>query len=117
MQHESFRDASNPPPTAPDAQHPDPPPSPIVPVVGLGASAGGLRALQQFFEAMPATSGMAFVVILHLSPDHESHAGPILQRSTAMPVTRVTEAVRVVPNHVYVIPPRTVWRCRTGTSW
>jgi two-component system, chemotaxis family, CheB/CheR fusion protein len=75
------------------------------PVVGLGASAGGLKALIQFFELMPANSGMAFVVIMHLSPKHESHSPALLQNVTKMPVTQVNESVRVEPNHVYVIPP------------
>ncbi len=75
------------------------------PVVGLGASAGGLKALIQFFELMPASSGMAFVVIMHLSPKHESHSADLLQNVTMMPVTQVNETVRVEPNRVYVIPP------------
>nr|MBA3320742.1 chemotaxis protein [Pyrinomonadaceae bacterium] len=75
------------------------------PVIGLGASAGGLQALKDFFTHMPAESGMAFVVIMHLSPKHESHAATLLQATTEMPVTQVTEAVKVEPNHVYVIPP------------
>ncbi len=75
------------------------------PVIGLGASAGGLPALKDFFTHMPAESGMAFVVIMHLSPKHESHVAALLQATTGMPVTQVTEAVNVEPNHVYVIPP------------
>src|SRR5512142_250093 len=75
------------------------------PLVGIGASAGGLPALQSFFAHMPADSGMAFVVILHLSPTHESLAASLLQHTTTMPVIQVTEAVSVAPNHVYVIPP------------
>ena len=75
------------------------------PVIGLGASAGGLQPLKDFFTHMPANSGMAFVVIMHLSPKHESHAATLLQATTEMPVTQVTEAVKVEPNHVYVIPP------------
>ncbi|HEX7176471.1 MAG TPA: CheR family methyltransferase [Pyrinomonadaceae bacterium] len=75
------------------------------PVIGLGASAGGLQALKDFFTNMPVESGMAFVVIMHLSPKHESHAASLLQATTGMPVTQVTEAVKVEPNHVYVIPP------------
>jgi two-component system CheB/CheR fusion protein len=75
------------------------------PVVGIGASAGGLQALQQFFAHMPPDSGMAFVIILHLSPTHESNAAAVLQQSTHMPVIQVIEAVAVAPNHVYVIPP------------
>lgn len=61
----------------------------VLPVVGLGGSAGSLSALQTFFEKMPADSGMAFVVILHLSPEHESLMAEILQRSSTMPVIEV----------------------------
>lgn len=75
------------------------------PVVGLGGSAGGLQALMTFFEHLPADPGMAFVVILHLSPHHESNAAQILQRSTAMPVQQVTDTVAIEVDHVYVIPP------------
>ena len=75
------------------------------PVIGIGASAGGLEALLRFFEQLPASAGMAFVVILHLSPKHESNAAGILQRATTMPVTQVLEAVRIEADHVYVIPP------------
>ena len=75
------------------------------PVVGIGASAGGLGALLQFFENMPAANGMAFVVILHLSPKHESNAAEILQRVTKMPVIQVAEPTAIEASHVYVIPP------------
>ncbi len=74
-------------------------------VVGLGASAGGIAALQQFFGDLPAESGLAFVVVMHLAPDHESNLAAILQQKTAMPVVQVNETVKVQPNHVYVIPP------------
>ncbi|WP_228076620.1 chemotaxis protein CheB [Novilysobacter ciconiae] len=76
------------------------------PVVGVGASAGGLAALQRFFEQMPADPGMAFVVVLHLSPRHQSNAGAVLQRATRMPVEQVTGSVPLKANHVYVISPR-----------
>lgn len=75
------------------------------PVVGIGASAGGMVALRRLFEQMPASSGMAFVVVLHLSPRHESHADAVLQRSTRMPVIQVTKPVPIEANHVYVISP------------
>ncbi|MDO9405787.1 MAG: CheR family methyltransferase [Polaromonas sp.] len=75
------------------------------PVVGIGASAGGLAALLRFFEHMPAGSGMAFVIILHLSPKHESNAAGILQRVTRMPVSQVQEVTAIEANHIYVIPP------------
>jgi two-component system CheB/CheR fusion protein len=74
-------------------------------VVGIGASAGGVPALLQFFENMPQNTGMAFVVILHLSPTHESSADQILQRATRMPVTQVVKTIEIEPDHVYVIPP------------
>ena len=74
-------------------------------VVGIGASAGGLPALLRLFSALPADHGMAFVVILHLSPEHESAAGAILQKVTPMPVHQVNERLPIQPRHVYVIAP------------
>ncbi len=65
------------------------------PVVGIGASAGGLQAIKLFFENMPHDNGMAFVIILHLSPDHQSIADKIIQESTRMPVLQVTETVPI----------------------
>ena len=76
-----------------------------VTVVGIGASAGGLKALRSFFEALPDTTGMAFVVITHLHPEHESHLADILQGDTKMRVRQVTSKVKVEPDNVYVIPP------------
>jgi two-component system, chemotaxis family, CheB/CheR fusion protein len=77
----------------------------MLPIVGLGGSAGSLRALQEFFSGMPGDSGMAFVVIVHLSPDHESTLADLLQRWTPMPVHQVNGTVKVELNQVYVIPP------------
>ncbi|HET7460405.1 MAG TPA: chemotaxis protein CheB [Longimicrobium sp.] len=74
-------------------------------VVGIGASAGGLRALQQFFAAVPPGSGMAWVVIMHLDPDRESRIAELLQDRTSLPVTQVTLPAEVEADHVYVIPP------------
>ncbi|NJM05958.1 hypothetical protein HC891_06785 [Candidatus Gracilibacteria bacterium] len=74
-------------------------------VVGIGASAGGLSALQTFFRHLPPDSGMAFVVILHLSPEHDSQLAAIIQSVTALPVLQVTEAVPLDRNCIYVIPP------------
>lgn len=87
---------------------PTPPPAPAagVPIVVLGASAGGLKALEIFFRNVPPESGVAFVVAMHLSPEHDSQLAHILQGATAMPVTQVKAAVDVVPDHVYVIAPR-----------
>ncbi|TRX73721.1 CheR family methyltransferase [Pseudomonas mangiferae] len=75
------------------------------PVVGLGASAGGLQALLTFFENMPKDTGMAFVVVMHLAPDFESSADKILAKSTKMPVQQVTQTTQIEPNHVYLISP------------
>ena len=90
-------------------QQSQPGPSPAsglsFPVVGLGASAGGLEALIRCFENLPAAPDMAFVVILHLSPKHESNAAEILQRTTKMTVRQVKEATGIERDYVYVIPP------------
>ncbi|MDE2092837.1 MAG: PAS domain-containing protein [Burkholderiales bacterium] len=74
-------------------------------IVGLGASAGGLEAFEQFFRAMPADSGMGFVLVQHLDPSHASILTEILQRNTAMPVVEAQDQMRVEPNRVHVIPP------------
>jgi two-component system, chemotaxis family, CheB/CheR fusion protein len=80
------------------------PPLPF-PVVGIGASAGGIKALQAFFDAMPPDTGMAFVVVVHLSPRHESSLAEVLQPHTSMRVTQVMRTVAIEADHVYVIPP------------
>ncbi len=85
-----------------------------VPMVGLGGSAGGIAALQGFFAAAPADTGMVFVVVMHLSSEHESILAQILQRSTSMPVEQVQERVKVKPNHVYVIPPGKTLKAANG---
>jgi two-component system CheB/CheR fusion protein len=75
------------------------------PIVGIGASAGGLEAFERFFTAMPADSGMAFVLVQHLAPMHESLMAHLLARHTAMPVIEVEDRMPVDANHVYIIPP------------
>ena len=84
-------------------------------MVGIGASAGGVNALRQFFGGVPADSGMAFVVVLHLSQEHESNLAEILQRETEMPVQQITKAVQVEPNNVYVIAPAKHLEMSDGT--
>ena len=74
-------------------------------IVAIGASAGGLEALQQFFEAMPPDNGMGFVVIQHLSSDYKSMMAEILSEYTVMPVRQAEDGTEVVPEHVYLIPP------------
>lgn len=84
------------------------------PVVGIGASAGGLRAFEAFFEALPDDPGMAFVLVQHLDPDHESELAALVQRHTGMPVTQVSDQATPEPDHVYVIPPGKSLRLREG---
>ena len=85
-------------------------------VVGLGASAGGIQALKEFFENVPPDSGMAYVVILHLSPDHDSKLAEVLQGATEMPVQQVLETSTVEPDRVYVVPPNQHLVCSTAIS-
>src|SRR5512141_1396716 len=75
------------------------------PIVGIGASAGGLEAFTQLLRHLPVDTGMAFVLVQHLDPDHESALTEILTRATTMPVREASDKVVVRPNHVYVIPP------------
>ncbi|MEN6587897.1 MAG: chemotaxis protein CheB [Sulfuricella sp.] len=77
----------------------------VCPVVGIGASAGGLEAFEQFFRHVPPECGMAFVLVPHLDPDHASLLTEILQRSTTMKVVEALDQMAVQPNCVYVIPP------------
>ena len=74
------------------------------PVVGIGASAGGLDAFKKFITAIPAESGMAYVLVQHLHPGHESFLAEILQRITKIPVLEISDNVHVLPNHIYIIP-------------
>jgi two-component system CheB/CheR fusion protein len=74
-------------------------------VVGIGASAGGLSALKTLLSHVPDDSGLAFVVVVHLSPDHESHLAELLQPHVGFPVEQVRDTSLLEPNHLYVIPP------------
>lgn len=101
-------DAAPPRPPQPDGRSE---PSPIepsgntpFPIVGIGASAGGLEAFSQLLKALPTDTGMAFVLVQHLDPRHESQLPDVLSRTTAMPVIAVTNRLRAEPDHVYVIP-------------
>jgi two-component system CheB/CheR fusion protein len=75
------------------------------PVVGIGASAGGLESLEQFFTNLPPNPGMAFVVVQHLSPDFRSMMDELLSRHSDMPVKLAEHDIEVQPNHVYLLPP------------
>src|SRR5258705_8482300 len=77
----------------------------LLPVVGIGASAGGLEALKAFFGAMPPNPGAAFVVVVHLDPTHDSLMPDLLARATSMRVAHARDRQTLEANHVYVIPP------------
>ena len=92
-----------------------PPVSLPFPVVGIGASAGGLEAITQLLQAMPLDTGMAFVVIQHLAPSRASLLSEIIARATKLPVQTVADGMPVHPNHVYVIPPGSSMELADGT--
>ena len=87
------------------------------PIVGIGASAGGLAAFEAFFSSMPADKNpdMAFVVIQHLAPDHRSILTELIQKYTRMPVVEVEDGIQVQPNAVYIIPPNRDMALLSGT--
>ncbi len=84
-------------------------------MVAVGASAGGLAAFTALLKALPAKTGMAFVLIQHLEPKHESALTALLSKATGMPVVEVSDGIAVEPNHVYVIPPNKNMTIREGT--
>jgi two-component system, chemotaxis family, CheB/CheR fusion protein len=84
------------------------------PVVGVGASAGGLEAFTQLLQNLPVDTGMAFVLVQHLDPEHESVLTQLLAKTTSMPVSEVTNNLRVEANHVYIIPPNTCMAIARG---
>ncbi|GAB4214756.1 MAG: chemotaxis protein CheB [Rhodoferax sp.] len=84
-------------------------------VVAVGASAGGLEALEKLFDGLPADSGATFVVIQHLSPDHKSMMANLLSRHTSMPVVMVEQDMAIEPNRVYLIPPGSIMHMGAGT--
>ena len=77
------------------------------PIVGIGASAGGLEAFGQLLTHLPDDTGMAFVLVQHLDPKHESRLRDLLARTTGMPLLEATQGLAVAPDHVYIIPPNT----------
>src|ERR1700720_3702366 len=78
------------------------------PIIGIGASAGGIDAFHAFFKHMPADSGMAFVMILHLPAHRKSMLNEILSRWTSMPVVEAIHGTQIKANHVYVPPPHAI---------
>src|SRR5437868_1917495 len=99
------------------AQQPEPQQSRrgLFPIVGVGASAGGLEAFTQLLKALGPGTGMAYVLVQHLDPSHESALTELLAKATEMPVRQVTDATQVEPNHVYVIPPNVDMTILQGT--
>ena len=83
-------------------------------VIGIGASAGGLEALQQFFDCMPSHSGLSFVIIQHLSPDYKSLMADILAKHTEMNVFQADNQMPVIANTVYLIPPKKYMTMKDG---
>lgn len=83
-----------------------PPADNIVHYVGIGASAGGLEAIEEFFSRMPEKSNLAFIVIQHLSPDYKSLMVELLSKKTRIPVHRSVDGMQVLPNNIYMIPPK-----------
>jgi two-component system CheB/CheR fusion protein len=77
----------------------------LFPLAGIGASAGGLAALKAMFSQIPPDSGLAYVVIVHLSPEHKSHLAELLQPHVQLPVQQVDGTVKLEPNRIYIIPP------------
>src|SRR5438309_8787656 len=79
--------------------------SPACPIVGIGGSAGGFEAAMEFLRHLPARTGMAFVIVQHLDPNHVSQLSHLLGKVTAMPVNEVIKTTTPRPNTVYVQPP------------
>ncbi len=84
------------------------------PIVGIGASAGGLDAFKQLLKAIPESSGMAYVLVQHLDPSHESILPEILQRVTKIPVHEITDDIHLAPDHIYVIPSNKILTSTDG---
>lgn len=74
------------------------------PVVGIGASAGGLTAFKKLLHSISKDSGIAYVLVQHLDPNHESMLTELLQRVTEIPVLEITDDIKVLPNHIYIMP-------------
>jgi len=86
----------------------------LFPVVGIGASAGGLEAFTQVLKALPSDGGMAYVLVQHLDPKHESMLADLLAQHTSMPVQQAAQGTKVAPDHIYIIPPNTQMAIRHG---
>lgn len=86
----------------------------LFPVVGIGASAGGLDPFKRLLKAIPENSGMAYILVQHLDPSHESILADLLQRVTKIPVLEITDNIKVAPDHIYIIPPNKLLKATDG---
>src|SRR5512139_3956663 len=86
-------------------------------IVGIGASAGGLESLENLFSALPDDTGLAFVVVQHLSPDFRSLMDELIARHSTMPVSIVEDGAAVRANHIYLMPPRKEMIIRDRHLW
>jgi two-component system, chemotaxis family, CheB/CheR fusion protein len=86
-------------------------------IVGIGASAGGLEALERFFSCMPDNTGLAFVVVQHLSPDFKSLMNELLARWTKLPIENCEDGTVVKPDHIYLMPPKKLMIISGGRLW
>ncbi|WP_342347611.1 chemotaxis protein CheB [uncultured Nitrospira sp.] len=108
---ESLKSSGTPKPSSPRPRSPRAKsisadtPANVFPIVGIGASAGGLEALSRFFSSLPEESGMGFVVIQHLAPDRESLLPELLTKKTSLPVHAAVDETLIEPNQIYIIPP------------
>lgn len=88
--------------------------SQLFPVVGIGASAGGLDAFKSLIQSIPEKSGMAYVLVQHLDPKHESQLPEILQRATKIPVQEITDEIKLVPDNIYIMPSAKILTAEDG---
>jgi two-component system CheB/CheR fusion protein len=86
----------------------------LFPVVGIGASAGGLEAFKRLLKAIPENSGMAFILVQHLDPNHESNLTNLLKRVTPIPIREITDNIQVEANHIYIIPANKLLKATDG---
>jgi hypothetical protein len=107
------------PPEAPLDEHPPEatPFGPGFPVVGVGASAGGLESFTELLTSLPNNPGVALLYVSHLEPHHKSHLPEILEKITQMPVHEVREGMTVESDHLYIMPPNTNMGLADGSLW
>ena len=86
----------------------------LFPVVGVGASAGGLQAFTKFIKGIPDNAGMAYVLVQHLAPSHASLLPELLQKITDIPVIQISDDIKVEPNHIYIIPSNKIMKATDG---